>query len=132
MSILPDGIHWSEDPVFEKRVHADIRNIVRRDRNHASVWMWEPLLNETWFPESFAKNALDIVGEEYPFPYSYCASDKDSKGAELYPVIFSHTINAEKQLALVSYDSTKTYFSREWGDNPDDWSGQNSPSRVSP
>lgn len=127
----PGWHHWSEDPVFEKRVHADIRNIVRRDRNHASVWMWEPLLNETWFPESFAKNALDIVGEEYPFPYSYCASDKDSKGAELYPVIFSHTINAEKQLALVSYDSTKTYFSREWGDNPDDWSGQNSPSRVS-
>ena len=34
------------------------------------------------------------------------------------------------QDASKEIDPTKTYFTREWGDNVDDWSSHNSPSRV--
>ena len=53
----PGWQYWNPDPIFEKRIISDIRNMVRRDRNHPSVIMWEPILNETSFPESFALNA---------------------------------------------------------------------------
>ena len=44
----PGWQFWNEAPEFAQRVYSDIRNMVRRDRNHPSVWMWEPILNETW------------------------------------------------------------------------------------
>lgn len=51
----PGWQFWNTDPVFEQRVYQDIRNMVRRDRNHPSVWLWEPILNETYYPDHFAK-----------------------------------------------------------------------------
>jgi beta-galactosidase len=35
----PGWQFWNEEPVFEERVYSDIRNMVRRDRNHPSVIM---------------------------------------------------------------------------------------------
>ena len=67
----PGWQFWNDDPIFGQRVYDDIRNMVRRDRNHASVWLWEPILNETWYPEDFARNVADILKEEYPYPYCY-------------------------------------------------------------
>lgn len=43
----PGWQFWNQEPVFAQRVYSDIRNMVRRDRNHPSVWLWEPILNET-------------------------------------------------------------------------------------
>ena len=51
----PGWQFWNDQPIFAQRVYSDIRNMVRRDRNHPSVWMWEPILNETWYPADFAK-----------------------------------------------------------------------------
>ena len=63
----PGWQFWNEKPVFAKRVYNDIRNIIRRDRNHPCVWLWEPILNETWYPANFAKNVLELVHKEYPY-----------------------------------------------------------------
>ena len=51
----PGWQFWNDAPEFAQRVYSDIRNLVRRDRNHACVWLWEPILNETWYPDDFAK-----------------------------------------------------------------------------
>lgn len=127
----PGWQFWNDDPIFEKRVYSDIRNMVRRDRNHASVWMWEPILNETWYPDYFARNVKDIVDEEYPYPYCYSGCDSEARGNEYFPVLFAHPVNGDKGWAAKHLDPEKTYFTREWGDNVDDWNSQNSPSRVS-
>lgn len=42
--------------------------MIRRDRNHPSVLMWEPILNETPYPRDFALEALRITREEFPYP----------------------------------------------------------------
>lgn len=126
----PGWQFWSDVPEFAQRVYSDIRNVVRRDRNHPSVWLWEPILNETWYPADFAKNTKDIVDAEYPFPYCYTGSDSEARGHENFPVLFTHPFNADSEFALKKTDPTKTYFTREWGDNVDDWSSHNSPSRV--
>ena len=125
----PGWQFWNEEPEFAERVYDDIRNLVRRDRSHACLWLWEPILNETDYPADFAQNALQIVNEEYPYPYCYSGCDITALGAELYPVLFRHPCSMI-DASIETFDSTKTYFTREWGDNPDDWNSQNSNSRV--
>ncbi|RHM10471.1 glycoside hydrolase family 2 TIM barrel-domain containing protein [Parabacteroides merdae] len=124
----PGWQFWNDAPEFAQRVYSDIRNVVRRDRNHPSVWLWEPILNETWYPADFAKNTRDIVDAEYPYPYCYSGSDSEARGHENFSVYFAHPANMQD--ASKEIDPTKTYFTREWGDNVDDWSSHNSPSRV--
>lgn len=126
----PGWQFWNDAPIFAERVYQDIRNMVRRDRNHACVWLWEPILNETWYPADFAKNTRDIVDQEYPYPYCYSGCDNEARGKENFPVLFTHPSNADKEFAIHKLDPSKTYFTREWGDNVDDWNSHNSPSRV--
>ncbi|WP_439183348.1 glycoside hydrolase family 2 TIM barrel-domain containing protein [Carboxylicivirga taeanensis] len=126
----PGWQFWNEDPIFEKRVYHDIRNMVRRDRNHVSVWLWEPILNETWYPDYFAKNTRNIVEEEFPFDGCYCACDAEAKGNEHFDILFGHPTNGDDLGGVKHLDPNKTYFTREWGDNVDDWNSHNSPSRV--
>lgn len=127
----PGWQFWNKEPIFAQRVYSDIRNMVRRDRNHPSVWMWEPILNETWYPEDFAKNVVDILHEEYPYPYCYAGCDVTAKGHEYFPIHFTHPLNGAGGAFNTSKMNPKiSYFTREWGDNVDDWNSHNSPSRV--
>ncbi len=119
----PGWQFWSPDPIFAGRVLSDIRKIVRRDRNRPSVLLWEPILNETGYPVSFAADAWRCVKEEYPYPYCHTAADSGSPGQEFYDVIYSHP--------AVDTAPGRSCFTREWGDNVDDWSAHNSDSRVS-
>ena len=124
----PGWQFWNDNPIFAERVYSDIRNLVRRDRNHACMWLWEPILNETWYPADFAKTVRSIVDTEYPYPYCYAASDSEARGSENFPVHFAHP--AKMLYSKKEEDPKRTYFTREWGDHPDDWLSHNSPSRV--
>lgn len=121
----PGWQYWNPDPIFEERIISDIRNMVRRDRNHPSVIMWEPVLNETAFPESFALNAYNATHEEYPYPGCYASIDDKSKGAYKYDVIYTAPKNEDYYQKL-----GKSCFTREFGDCVDDWNSHNSYSRV--
>lgn len=126
----PGWQFWNEEPIFEQRVYQDIRNIIRRDRNRASVWLWEPILNETWYSADFAANTKKIVEEEFPYPYSYSASDQQAHGSEHFYIHFTHPPLGQDLYKMGKRDSTKTYYTREWGDNVDNWTAHNSTSRV--
>lgn len=119
---VPGWQFWNKEPIFGERVYSDIRNMIRIHRNHASLFFWEPILNETNYPDEFAKNALKICEEEYPYPYSIAACDHGAKGDQYYSLLLRPI---ESKLR-----TDKTYFIREWGDNVDDWNAQNSDSRV--
>lgn len=121
----PGWQYWNPEPIFEQRILSDIRNMVRRDRNHPSVLLWEPVLNETAFPETFAHNAYQATHEEYPYPGCYAAIDDKSKGASEYDVIYTAPKNETYYQQL-----GKSCFTREYGDCVDDWNSHNSYSRV--
>ncbi|MEF9950530.1 MAG: glycoside hydrolase family 2 TIM barrel-domain containing protein, partial [Mucinivorans sp.] len=131
----PGWQFWNKEPIFEQRVYSDIRTIVRRDRLHPSVLMWEPILNETYYPEDFAQNTHNIVKEETPFPgTNFTAADQEARGSNFFDIIFTHPFGggsaADENNYVKKLDTTKVYFTREWGDNVDDWNSHNSPSRV--
>lgn len=127
----PGWQFWNDEPQFAQRVYSDIRNMVRRDRNHPSVWLWEPILNETWYPADFAGRVAEIIREEYPYPYCYAGCDATARGHEYFPVHFTHPLNGGGgAYGTKNLNPDITYFTREWGDNVDDWFSHNSPSRV--
>lgn len=139
----PGWQFWNAAPEFEQRVISDIRNMVRRDRNHPSVLLWEPILNETNYPDYFAQKVHLTVHEEYPFQGAYTACDLNAKGNEYFDVVYSHSFKGELWFAndpdwKQNYSNyqldfnkiNKSVFNREWGDNVDDWSAHNSDSRV--
>jgi beta-galactosidase len=128
----PGWQFWNKDSVFAARIYSDIKNMVRRDRNHTSVILWEPILNETGFPADFAKNAYTLVHQEYPYQGCFTACDDRSKGSKDFEVLYAHPYNKGKDGANVGYEKTdKCIFTREWGDNVDNWNSHNSNSRVS-
>ena len=86
----PGWQYWNKDEGWGEKVHENTRHIIRRDRNHPSVLMWEPILNETRYPEDFALKALQITREEYPYSYRpVAAADMHSAGVMAhYDVVY--------------------------------------------
>lgn len=130
ISPTPGWQYWNNDPAFADHVYKDIRQIVRRDRNRPSVFLYEPILNETGYPDSFALHAVQTVHEEYPYEYCACACDSKQRGKENFSVWYCHPVTGNPDDNDKETDSTKTYFTREFGDDVDDWGSHNSPSRA--
>ena len=110
------------DPVFEQRIYEDTRNLVRRDRNHPSMLLWETALNETPHqPGHMLGRMHRIAHEEYPFPGMFTVADVDEakKGGLDF---FYHG----------GYDEAKNSFTREYGDGGevDNFYSHNATTRV--
>lgn len=124
----PGWQYWNKNPEFAKLVHRNTREMIRRDRNHPSVLMWEPILNETPYPRDFALEALRITREEFPYPgRPVAAADVHSKGvAENYDVVYGWPGDDEK-----ADRPEQCIFTHEFGENVDDWYAHNNNNRVS-
>ncbi|MBP3827291.1 MAG: glycoside hydrolase family 2 [Prevotella sp.] len=141
----PGWQYWNKEPQFAERVHQNTREIIRRDRNHPCVLMWEPILNETRYPEDFALQALQITKDEYPYPYRpVAAADMNSAGVkDNYDVLYgwpedvtgvSQTgVDATKAIKANADPSAlpnKCIFTREFGEYVDDWYAHNNLNRA--
>jgi beta-galactosidase len=112
----------SRDPSFEQRIYQDTHNLVRRDRNHPSMLLWETALNETDDqPPRMIREMNRIAHAEYPFPGMFTVTDAPlakSGGLDFY--------------YGGSYDGTINSFTREYGDGGgvDNFYSQNATTRV--
>ena len=129
----PGWQFWNKDPEWGEMVHENTRLIVRRDRNHPSVLMWEPILNETRYPLDFSLKALQVTREEYPFPGGpVAAADMNSEGVkDNYDVLYDWADNIpELGVRSDEYAGGKCVFTREWGEYVDDWYAHNAVNRA--
>ena len=119
----PGWQYWNA--AFEELVHQNTRDIIRRDRNHTSVLLWEPILNETRFPLSFSMKALEITREEFPWPGApLAAGDMHSEGISgHYGVVYGWPHDDPSKLK-------QSLFTREFGENVDDWYAHNANNRA--
>ena len=124
----PGWQYWNKDPRFGELVHENTRQIIRRDRNHCSVLMWEPILNETRYPEDFALEALKITKDEFPYPGRPAAvADVQSAGVrDNYDVVYDWADNIGKG----DWPDNKCVFTREFGEMVDDWYAHNNINRA--
>ncbi len=132
----PGWQYWNKDKGWDEKVHQNTRNIIRRDRNHPCVLMWEPILNETRYPEDFALQALQITKDEYPYPYRpVAAADMHSAGVkDHYDVVYGWPGDDFKSDGLPEGDPAKVrqcIFTREFGELVDDWYAHNNLNRAS-
>ena len=114
----PGWQYWNKEPEFARLVHENTRQMIRRDRNHACVLMWEPILNETRYPLDFALEALRRP---------VAAADVHSAGVEEnYDVVYGWPGDDEK-----TDSPEQCIFTREYGENVDDWYAHNNNNRAS-
>lgn len=125
----PGWQYWNKDTLFARRVHQNTRDIIRRDRNHPCVLMWEPILNETRYPEDFALEALNITREEFPYEgRPVAAADMHSAGVkDNYDVLYGWVDDIGKD----GTPADKCIFTREFGEYVDDWYAHNNLNRAS-
>ena len=72
--VLIDAIlgwqYYLEDPEFKKQIINTCHDLIRRDRNHASVLAWECSLNESMMPDAFIAQLHNAVKLEDPNGFS--------------------------------------------------------------
>ncbi len=63
------GFQYFGTSTFRTRSYQNMRDMMRRDRNHPCVIAWELSLNETGFNQTYATNAVNYGHAEYPGSY---------------------------------------------------------------
>ena len=110
-----------KDKIFEDRLYEDSHNLVRKDRNRASILLWETALNETPQQPDYAMRNMHLAAHaEYPFPGMYTVTDYDEAKKAGIDVYYH------------GHDKNINSFNREFGDGGevDNWYAQNSAVRV--
>jgi beta-galactosidase len=113
------GWQFMGDDLFKQRVYQDCRDMIRWNRNHPSVVLWEAEMNET-DDRPVAPTLYKIVHEEYPGDQAYASGNHIDPMADFpgWDVEYSGGV------------PSKPNWWREWGDQVDNWGDQQSSSRV--
>lgn len=107
----PGWQFFSKDKVFLDRTHEQVREMIRRDRNHPSIFLWETSLNESPSPEYWAKEIVKIAHNEMPGNQMFTADDFKANGQKCYDVCYKVT-NEDGSDPMPEMP----FITREWGD----------------
>ena len=111
------GWQFIGDEKFIERTCQNAREMVRRDRNHPCVVLWEAQLNETYNKKIFPM-LQKIIHEEFPYDPCYTAGDSISKDGDNWDVVYNGN------------EGQRPYWQREHGDQVDNWGDQQSSVRI--
>jgi len=132
--VLIDAIlgwqYYLEDADFKKQVINTCHDLIRRDRNHASVLAWECSLNESWMPEEFISDLHQAVKQEDPKGYSAGWQ----LGYDLYLQARQHRqqhYDVPSQPYNVSEYGDWEYYAQNAGLNQDSWGNLKEEERTS-
>lgn len=95
MACIP-GFQFIGGQKFREHSFQDMRDLIRRDRNHPSVILWELSLNETEFDSAFARRAMEIGHEEFPGDQCFVSGWKFD---DIYDVFIRATQHGARQYA---------------------------------
>jgi beta-galactosidase len=100
-------------PPFEQRCKDDLREMIRRDRNHPSVVFWENSINETQMPEAFMLE-MNKIAKSLLIGQGYTAGWTDHPSYDLF-------IPARQHAQAPSYwnqykNNSRPLFIAEYGD----------------
>ncbi len=108
----PGWQFFSKDTLFVANTYQNIREMIRRDRNHPSVFLWETSLNESPTPAWWMQQAVAIAHEEMPGNQLFVADDFNARSRSYYNVSYK-VVNEDGTDPMPS----RPFLTREWGDS---------------
>ena len=113
---IPGWQHFSDTPEFRGNVVQDIRQTIRRDRNHPSAVLWETSLNETFGFDDVLVKLIQTAHEEYPGDQMLTCGDTEGHDPNhiSYDVPYSGWDGETKTRPNIA---GKMSLHREYGDN---------------
>ena len=120
---IPGWQYWNNDPVFAQRLYQACREMIRRDRNHPSIFLWETMLNETRYPKAVADSIYKIAHSEMPGDQMYTVGDYwgHKEVSDCFDVYYKQVDRFPPDgdvMTNIPDDmiSIAAQYSREWGD----------------
>lgn len=124
---------------FQNNSLQNLRDMVRRDRNHPSIVFWENSLNETGMTESFMKNACEVLDEELPLQNFISASWIDNEHYDLFiparqhakaPDYWTKYQKGNRKIFIAEYGDWE-YYAQNAGFNQKDFANLKEEERTS-
>ena len=113
--------YFGTDPAFTRLKYQECRQLVRRDRNHPCVILWEVSLNESAMPKSFVEQANAIAHQEYPGDQCYTCGWVDGYDVFLQARQHGGCLTVTNRPCLVSEYGDWEYYAQNAGLQQNRW-----------
>lgn len=121
---IPGWQFFNNNKIFKEMTYSNVRDLIRRDRNHPSIVIWETTLNESWPPYEWRDEAIRVAHEE--FPGDQCFTGGDMYGYHGFDIGYN---DWDDKSFTRPCDGTKPGFIREYYDF--EFGGHFSTTRIS-
>jgi beta-galactosidase len=115
MNAIP-GWQFIGGEAFQQACYRNARDVIRRDRNHACVVLWELSLNETQMPEAFMAKLHAIGHEELPGDQMFTCGWMDRYDVYIHSRQHGEIHrwkNGDKALVIAEYGDWEFYAANE-------------------
>jgi beta-galactosidase len=130
LNAIPGWQYSSKSEQFTEQIIQTCRDMIRRDRNHASVLAWECSLNETFMNDDMVSQLHQVVKSEIPKGYSAGWVP----GYDIYMQARQHRLKHYEpptQPYIVSEYGDWEYYAENAGLAQDQWAGLKQEERTS-